>query len=312
MLDRPVAPPVINLEKEKSIIGAHIASAVVVALSALNLSGYLYMAGSEMLVPLLNAVGKFVFFPFAALSSIMYAATAWYHYSLEPKSKFLLAKAIVETIGAVMMTAGVIGYLAFAPIFGVVGPALFASFLGLKTLFQFGTAIYYGYKVLTTNDHVKKHEYRHKVKHAILSTVAGALTTFALAAVEIFAAPYLAIFGIMSGAFAAAFAIVRIIDSAIKLQTVNHLQRVAREANGDVELVRTNNAKIMEVLNRDSTHSHSQDEEIGHERLAIPMRDLSESSVEEALPAPLKMPANDDSFEEVPLDSEEIVYRMRQ
>ncbi len=242
---RPVVQEQLDLASEQSHIRAQIANSVATALSALNLTGYLYMAGSEMLVPLLNAVGKYIFFPFAALTSCMYAAFAWYHWSIRRNSKHLLIKAIVETIGAVVMTAAVIGYLAFTPLFAVAGPVMFAVFLGMKTIFQLGTAIFYGCKVMATNNHVKKHEYRNKVKHAILSTFAGALTTAGLIAVELIAAPYLSILGILAGAFATACAVIRIIDSVIKLRAVEHLQEVVRDANGDLEIVRNSNAIIM-------------------------------------------------------------------
>lgn len=298
MIARPVLQQANELENRRRVIGAQIATAVTVALSALNLAGYLYMAASEMLVPMLEAVGKYIFFPFAALTSIMYAVFAWYHYSLE-RTNHLLFKAIVETIGAVAMTIAVIGFLAFEPLFAIAGPVIFATFLGLKTLFQLGTAIYYGCMALATNDHVLKHEYRNKVKHAILSTVAGALTTFALIAVELVAMPYLAIFGILAGAFAAACAVVRIIDSVINLRAVQNLQVVERAARDDIELGRTNNALIMEEMRSEISHARSS--HLIGEGQEIEMQDMSVSLAEEPLPAV----ANDGYFaHEVDIDEE--------
>lgn len=285
MQARPVEQDQIDIANERSHIRAQIANSVATALAALNLTGYLYMAGSEMLVPLLNAVGKFIFFPFAALTSILYAVFAWYHWSIKRDSKHLLIKAILETIGAVVMTAAVIGYLAFAPLFAVAGPIMFAVFLGMKTIFQLGTAIFYGCKVMATDNHVKKNEYRNKVKHAVLSTVAGALTTVGLIAVELLAAPYLSIIGILAGAFATACAVVRIIDSVIKLHAVDHLQEVVRDANGDLEVVRSSQAIVMAELNRDHVREYPREADIAHDELSIPMHDMTSTLAEEPLPA---------------------------
>ncbi|HTM62891.1 MAG TPA: hypothetical protein VL360_00150 [Gammaproteobacteria bacterium] len=217
-------------ERKKSFL--HIFSAANVAASALNLAGYLFMAGNEALVPLLMEVGRFIFFPFAALTSGLYAVFSWYQYYLE-RQNYSLLKAILDSIGAVAIIGAVVGYLAFTAVFTLAAPIVFAVFLGLKTLFQAGSAIYFAYKAATATDHLKKNEYHHKVKHAALSAIAGTLTTVALIGVEIIAKPFLSIFGILAGAFAAACAVVRIIDHIIKLKGNKRLRNISSDINND-------------------------------------------------------------------------------
>ncbi len=70
-----------------------------------------------------------------------------------------------------------------------------------------------------------------------------------------------------------------------------------------------NNAILMESLTINGDAEYD-DEPVGYNCMANFRHSSSESSVEIAVPAPLK-PYNDDSFEEIPLDSDEIVFSMR-
>jgi hypothetical protein len=235
MQNRPPTGRNTDPETERASQNTAIATAIIVALSSLNLSAYFYMISSEALLHSLTAVGQYIIFPFAALTSTLYAVAAWRTALLHKNRKHLLVRAIAETIGA----AAIITSVALTMIYGIgtsiIGPAVLASFLGAKTVYQAASAIFFGIRATQTNNPAKKAEYRDKAKYAIYSTLAGAMTTAAVIAVDIFLKPVVSILGILAGAFAAAYSILKVVD--IRLKAKSRADYAAFVAAHEIEMV---------------------------------------------------------------------------
>ncbi len=123
----------------------------------------------------------------------------------------------------------------------IIGPAVLASFLGAKTVYQAACAIFFAVRAAHANNPAKKAEYRDKAKYAIYSTIAGAMTTAAVIAVDIFLKPVVSIIGILAGAFAAAYSILKVVD--IHLKAKSRADYAAYVAEHEIEMAELGQAK---------------------------------------------------------------------
>lgn len=99
-----------------------------------------------------ETLGKFIFFPIAAIANIVVAILTWRQAYFEKfKNSSTIVAAVVETVVALAIAAAVIGALVFAAKFVLVAPVIFSSVIGFKSLYHLGASIFYGAHFLTSD-----------------------------------------------------------------------------------------------------------------------------------------------------------------
>lgn len=193
------ARPIHEIENEKRRIA--IASSSVHAIDSINLGAIFLMTGSLFLHAILESTAKFAMFPFAAALLILNTVLTWRMAALNKYEGSSVARAVVETIGAIAVTAAVtgslVGAVVLSGIFAIAGPAIFAATMTMKTLANIGFAIYHGVMAARENDPVKKAEHKLKVIESIAGAVIAAMAGAAITVVMIFAKPALFFIGVI-------------------------------------------------------------------------------------------------------------------
>lgn len=188
----------------------------------------------------LESTLKTVLFPVVMCLDIIQAILAWKQAQLSGFKKGAVAKASLETAGALAVSAAVIGGFVATAAFTLAAPVIFVAVMGLKTLYHAGLSIYSGVKAIInkvranrTDDPTEKANYTKKfetyrgaaIDNAV-STVSLALTTVAIGLVMIGGKT---IFGLL-GAAAAVIGIGYAVVKAVQLHNAKESKVVTEEA----------------------------------------------------------------------------------
>ncbi|HTM62987.1 MAG TPA: hypothetical protein VL360_00645 [Gammaproteobacteria bacterium] len=186
----------------------------VLAMDTLDLSLIFYFA--TVFKPLFESILKFALLPIAFISSWIVSALTLRQAYLKNFPGQLTAKAIIEFVCAAALTASILGGFIAAAAFAVAGPAVIACAFGFKSLYNLGSAIYFGVKAAKTTDPSQKYELKKQAIESAISGCIGALSTAGVITVLLLAKPFMAILGIMAGAIGCTAAVIKGIDLVVQ------------------------------------------------------------------------------------------------
>lgn len=177
------------------------------AIDSVNMGATFALFLKETLYQFFQQTGRYFMFPFFALTAIIGAILAWRESARAGDKPSTVLNAAVETASAIAITVTVVGSFVAGAIFASIAPLIFAGSIIAKTLYNFGSAIYYGIHAAVATDSEKKTEYSTRAKTHLIVGVAGLLAGAAVVGVMIFAKPLMAVFGIVAGVMGTLFAI---------------------------------------------------------------------------------------------------------
>lgn len=193
-----------------------IASASITMLDALDVSAIFFMIGNASLKVLFEEIARYIMLPFAAAGNLIVAIFSWRIAALNNYQASYVAKALVETIGALAIAAAVVGAFLFSSVFTLAGPLLFAGMFALRTLYNIASIFSHGIQYLRENDPDKKQDHLDNMRNATIATVVGLVMSTAVVGVMIFAKPVLAFVGMVGGLLGASLAMLKIIELAVR------------------------------------------------------------------------------------------------
>ncbi len=160
----------------------------------LNQSNFLATAVEFMTTPAPGEVfttlwfAKWVNAPIAIVAGFFQSMTAIRKAWIK-RDTFSIANAFVVVGTNLAMIVGAIGVAAGIAAMSVVAPVLIAASIGVKALWDLGTAIVFGIKAALTNNEDLTREHRNRALGALVDGIAGSLLTGALVAIYLVAAP---------------------------------------------------------------------------------------------------------------------------
>ena len=243
-----IKKPQINQQTQESKRTAGIAATVVATAESIDIAGVFVMTAVESLKVIFEEIARFIMLPFAALSASLLAIFAWRQAHLSQYEGYATTKAVVETLSAIALSTAIIGGLILTATFALVSPIIFAITFGLKTLFNAGSAIYFGVQASRADDESKKEEYRTKAKDALIGTIIGVLGTTAVIAVMLLAKPVMALFGIAAMLIGAGASVIK----CAELIKRNKTATTSPSANSDTA---TMMAHLGNSYSHNNTHS---------------------------------------------------------
>lgn len=235
-------------ERRKEIRHLAAVGSTIQAIETIDLAGIFYMTSSEVFKAIFEQIFKYIMLPTAAISNLMIAALAWRQSSLSKYEGHSVARAVVETLAALAISAAVIGALFFTATFTLIAPIVFGAAVGTKALFNAGSAIYFGVKSARADNESEKFSFRKKALESGVAAIVGTLATIAVVAVMIFAKPALAILGIVGGVFGAGAAVMKGIELANPEIKKEKSRDIWDFSNDSEEKPLTRNARTAKVL----------------------------------------------------------------
>lgn len=204
----------LTIEEQRQLRATNIVSASAATVDLSTLATIFFLLSKEMLKIAFEKMAKYILLPVAAAANIIQAVFAWRKAYLENGEGNAVRTAIVETIGAAMITTAVIGSLVASAVFAVVGPALFAAAFTMKTLFNFGNAIYNGVLAARERNPEMKTALRAKAIESTIGGVVGVIATAAVVGVMLLGKVAMTIAGIIAGVAGATLAIKKVTELA--------------------------------------------------------------------------------------------------
>lgn len=199
---------------QEKIRKTNIGISSILAVDLFDLSMIFYFATTFK--PLFESILRYAFLPIAFTSAWMIGVLTLRQAYLKKFPGQLTAKAVIELVCAAALTASVIGGFIAAATFAVAGPALIACAFGCKSLYNFGSAIYFGVKAARTSDPIQKYELKKLAIESFIGGLIGALSTAGIITVLLLAKPALAILGIIAGAIGCTAAVIKCIDLIVR------------------------------------------------------------------------------------------------
>src|SRR3990167_9067484 len=120
----------------------HIAavSSTIQTIDTIDVAGIFYMTSSTIFKAAFEQLFKYIMLPAVAIGNVVMAALAWRQANLYKYKGHAMARAMVETLAALAISTAVIGALFFTATFAIAAPIVFAASIGIKALFNFGSA----------------------------------------------------------------------------------------------------------------------------------------------------------------------------
>ncbi|HVY53898.1 MAG TPA: hypothetical protein VHA13_05205 [Gammaproteobacteria bacterium] len=231
----------------KVALSHHKVSRMVSVIDYLDIAAIFALFYHQVSHHFLEAIGRYIFFPIAAIGGIIQSTLAWRQAKLDGYSKGAVSKAVIETTTALAVNLAVIGALALSAIFAVIAPIIFASALGFKSLYQLGSAIYFWEKAFMAKDPIDHEKYKTQAKdNAVASFVNMAVCT-AVLLVLVLGKIILAGVGIAAGVLGASYA-------AYKLHEIRQVQKqeaLSKKIGNDNDL--SSHANTMHTLEKNQS-----------------------------------------------------------
>ena len=192
----PLAPAAVPSPSSQT---STLLSAGVQIINSTDIAAIFAMFVKTFLHNFLEHTGRYFLFPINALLDAVEAGLAWYDaYKAHPQARTrAIVRASVASLFALAITTTVIVALTVIAA-GPFIPFIFASALGLKSLYHGGASLYFTYKALNGAD--PNNTYKALAKSHGMLALTGSLATLAVLTVMAFAHFKLAPLGIAAGA----------------------------------------------------------------------------------------------------------------
>lgn len=165
-----------------------------------NLGSIFTLFLKEAFTQFLMEFGRYFMYPFAALAAILLAIISWRDAARAGDSKSLVLRALIDTGMAIGITVAVVGGFLAGAAFTALIPIIFAASIALKTLYNFGAAIYF--KAMASFEpkgSKERDDYARAAKLHLIGGVAGLFAGIAVVGVMILAKPIMGILGVIAG-----------------------------------------------------------------------------------------------------------------
>jgi hypothetical protein len=187
--EKHMATTRIDLTRKDATAKNAIAQASSGVIESLSLATIYTMFFKPFLFQFLEEIGKYFLFPIVAGGAVVHAVLAWRQAYIDGGKTRSVVSAVVETIAAVAIVIAVVGSLAATALFALAAPIIFTAVIAGKTLFNAGSAIYYGIKAASTKEteldkhgESKKDKYTALAKAKGMAAIAGVFATVAVVA----------------------------------------------------------------------------------------------------------------------------------